>query len=90
MTKQKTAKPSKIISFIVTMILSFTPGVGIIIDGNYRLFGFPAEWLGYYGGWFFSFNILGLLFNFYFFYFLFTLLNKMLKKIRAKPIDEEL
>ena len=76
------------------MILSFTPGVGIRIDGdgdwNFHHFGFPAEWLGYYGGGQFSFNVLGVLFNVFVFYFLFSLLNKILKKIRTKPRDESL
>ena len=81
-----------IISFIATMIVSFIPGVGIIIDGdwNHYHFGYPAEWLGYYGGLQFSFNVFGVLFNFFVFYFLFSLLNKILKKMRTKPGDESL
>ena len=57
------------------------------IDGTYRYFGFPAQWFGYYRGGQFSFEVLGLLFNLVVFYFLFYLLNKILKKIREKSID---
>ncbi|MFP7226176.1 hypothetical protein SFC42_24120 [Priestia filamentosa] len=68
-------------SFIVTIIFSIIPGIGMRIDGTYRFFGFPAQWLGYYGGKQFSFEVFGLLLNFLVFYFFFFLLNKILKNI---------
>ena len=76
-----------LLSILATIVTSFIPGIGIRIDGTYRYFGFPAQWFGYFGGGQFSFEILGLLFNLVVFYFLFSLLNKVLKKIRTKNID---
>jgi hypothetical protein len=57
-----------LLSFIATIIFSFIPGIGIRIDGSYRFFGFPAQWLGYYRGGQFSFELLGLLLNLFIFY----------------------
>ncbi|MEK3889852.1 hypothetical protein [Bacillus sp. FSL K6-3431] len=67
------------LSLIATIILSFIPGIGIRIEEPYRHFGFPAQWLGYYGGGQFSFELLGLLLNFFVFYFVLVLLNKLRK-----------
>lgn len=64
-------------SLIATIIFSFIPMIGIRIDGEYRYFGFPAEWLGYYGDKQFSFNLFGLIFNFLVFYFIFFLFVKL-------------
>ena len=68
-----------LLSFIATMIFSFIPGIGIRIDGTSRFFGFPAQWLGYYRGGQFSFELLGLLLNFFIFYLVFLVLRKVLK-----------
>lgn len=70
-----------LLSFLATIIISFIPGIGIRVDGAYRFFGFPAQWLGYYGGRQFSFEVLGLLLNFLVFYFLFLILSKIIKKL---------
>lgn len=70
-----------LLSFIATIIFSIIPGIGMKIDGTYRFFGFPAQWLGYYGGGQFSFEVFGLLLNFLVFSFFLILLNKILKKI---------
>lgn len=69
------------ISFIATMIFSFIPGIGIRIDGTYRFFGFPAQWLGYYRDGQFSFEVLGLLLDVFIFYFFLLILTKVLKII---------
>lgn len=70
-----------LLSFIATIIFSIIPGIGMKIDGTYRFFGFPAQWLGYYGGGQFSFEVFGLLLKFLVFSFFLILLNKILKKI---------
>ncbi|MFP7487959.1 hypothetical protein SFC65_27810 [Priestia filamentosa] len=70
-----------LLSFIATIIFSIIPGIGMKIDGTYRFFGFPAQWLGYYGDGQFSFEVFGLLLNFLVFSFFLILLNKILKKI---------
>ena len=62
-----------LLSLIAAIIISFIPGIGIRIEGTSRFFGFPAQWLVYYGGFRFSFPILGLLLNFFIFYFIFYL-----------------
>lgn len=63
------------------MILSFIPGMGIRVEGDYRFFGFPVQWFGYYGDGDFSFEVLALIVNFFIFYFFFLLLSKVLKRI---------
>ncbi|MGG3124481.1 hypothetical protein ABEP18_28230 [Priestia megaterium] len=70
-----------ILSIIATMIFAFIPNMGIRLDGPYHYFGFPAQWLGYYKGPRLTFDILGLLFDILFFYFVLIILNKILKKI---------
>lgn len=69
-----------ILSIIATLIFSFIPGMGIRLDGPYHYFGFPAQWLGYYKGPRLTFDILGLLFDLVFFYFLFFILKKIMRK----------
>lgn len=70
------------LSFIVTMIFAFIPGIGIRTDGTRRFFGFPAQLLGYYGDGRFSYELLGLLFNVFFYYFIFVILRKVFLKIK--------
>ncbi|PEA54181.1 hypothetical protein CON64_14470 [Bacillus pseudomycoides] len=70
------------LSLIATVVFAFIPGIGIRGEGHFLHFGFPAQWLGYFGNIQFSFQILGFLFNFYFFYFAFVILNKILFKVQ--------
>ena len=74
-----------LLSFIATMILSFIPGIGIRIDGTYRFFGFPAQWLGYYRGGKFSFELLGLLLNF--FYLILSFFNIIKNDFKNSKVD---
>ncbi len=46
---------------------------------TYYYFGFPAQILDYHGGLNISFNPIGYLLNFYVFYWLFRLLNWVIK-----------
>lgn len=71
-------------SFIITIILSVIPEVGIRIDGKHYFFGFPAQWLGYYAKGQYSFELLGLLFNFFIIYLLILFLNKLSTKLSNK------
>ncbi|CAH0325266.1 hypothetical protein C1Y47_11005 [Priestia megaterium] len=81
MKKKISLKLFWILSIMATIIFAFIPNVGIRIEGPYHYFGFPAQWLGYYKGPRLTFNILGILFNIAFFYFVFFISNKILKKI---------
>lgn len=69
------------LSLITTIIFSFIFEIGIRIEGSHFLFGFPAQWLGYYREIRFSFGILGLLLDFLVFYFVFWVLNKLRKML---------
>ena len=87
-------KNKKIIylSLIATLISTFT--IGIQIDRNQIFaphfnFGYPTEWLHYFGLGRFGFNLFGLLFNYFFFYFIFFLLIKMLNKILSNRKREK-
>ncbi|SDJ11519.1 hypothetical protein SAMN05216352_12426 [Alteribacillus bidgolensis] len=42
--------------------------------------GFPAEWIQYNSTFGFNVNLLGLTFNFVFFYFIFLMIEKLLNK----------
>jgi len=72
------------ISLFTTVVIAFIPFMGIRIEKNYEFtyyfFGFPAQWLGYYGDVEFSFAPLGFLFNFAIFYVLFVFLKKISNK----------
>ena len=68
-----------IVSFISTIIFAVVPSVGHRFEksfGDYY-FGFPADILVYHGGMLFSVISFGLLFNFFFFYWMFKLIVKL-------------
>ncbi|WP_369435990.1 hypothetical protein [Lysinibacillus fusiformis] len=70
-----TKKKLYILSLISTVIFALIPTIGYQVDSNgYHYFGFPAEGFVYRGGLVFSFSSLGLLFNFFLFYWFFKLL----------------
>ncbi|WP_051827290.1 hypothetical protein [Metabacillus indicus] len=64
-------------SLILTVFLSFIPGIGYREEGNYRFFGVPAQWLGYYGDGQISFEIWGFLLNVGIMYWLLFGVNKL-------------
>jgi len=65
-----------ILSSIATIIVAMIPGIGYRVENNNYIFGFPADALYYEGDWLFSFASFGLVFNFFFFYWTFKLINK--------------
>ena len=70
-----TKKKLYLLSLISTVIFALIPTIGYQVDGNgNHFFGFPAEGFVYRGGWVFTFSSLGLLFNFFLFYWFFKLL----------------
>lgn len=79
----KKNKNNKILisSIFIIIIISFVPGIGNRIEGDYYYFGFPAEWLGYYGDYDFSFNLWSFILNIITFYLMILMLNKMYVKI---------
>jgi hypothetical protein len=83
----KSKRALYLISFCLSIVLSFIPKVGIQVEEihfarPYLHFGFPAEWLSYYGGIRFGVNILGILFNFFFIYLCLLLLIKTWKSVK--------
>lgn len=68
------------LSIITTIIFAFIPKVGIRIEDPYYYFGFPANCLTYYKGPRLTPDIIGIVFNITFFYFVFFILNKIFKK----------
>ncbi|MFQ6391609.1 hypothetical protein ACLNAR_28055 [Priestia aryabhattai] len=86
MKKKSKLKLFWTLSIIATIIFAFIPNLGVRMEGPYHYFGFPAQWLGYYRGPRLTFNILGALFNIVFFYFVFFVLNKILKRILSSTI----
>ncbi|RAS90856.1 hypothetical protein A3863_07695 (plasmid) [Priestia endophytica] len=75
------------LSFIATIIFSFTPKIGIRVANEVfqtYYFGFPTQWLGYHEGGQFSFQVFNLLFNFFVFYFLFRIVMKILKSLKNR------
>ena len=66
------------LSFIIVMILSFIPQIGIREVGPYIYYGFPARWLGNLGQGDYSFELFGLLFNLALLYFLLIFLKKII------------
>ncbi|MGG3640029.1 hypothetical protein [Bacillus gobiensis] len=71
------------LSLITVVIFSLVPRIGIQIEGTHYFFGFPAQWLAYYGGWLISFKVWNLLFDFFVFYFAFIILKKLGKEIKV-------
>ena len=64
-----------IISTIATIITAVIPALGYEQRMGVHYFGFPADILAYSGDMLFSFVSFGLLFNFFFFYWLFKLIS---------------
>ncbi len=67
----------KIIALLLTFTTSFI-AIGTRTDGMYTYYGFPADWLGYHGGGQYSFQILGLILNYFIFYLLVILIIKLM------------
>lgn len=80
----KSKKVPLILSIIVTVALAMVPGIGRRTENGNHIFGFPADSLGYYGDWGYSFLYLGLLFNLVFFYFLFVMFNRLWMFVRMR------
>jgi hypothetical protein len=78
-----TKKKLYFISLIFAIIFAFIPTIGIN-NGRFLHFGIPAENFAYRGGWIFSFNPLGFLFNFFVFYWLLKLIKKMWGSLSKK------
>ncbi|TDL60087.1 hypothetical protein E2R56_31445 [Rhodococcus qingshengii] len=70
-----------ILSLISTIIIAIIPILGYRVDNDFGhyYFGFPADALVYRGGWLFTFASFGLIFNFFFFYWIFKLILKIWK-----------
>ena len=67
------------LSLLSTIIVAVVPSIGYRFDKSFGAyyFGFPADILAYHGGWQFSLVSFGLLFNFFFFYWMFKLIIKI-------------
>lgn len=67
-----------ILSLISSIIIAVIPYLGYRLDNDfgYYYFGFPADVLVYLGGTFVTLESLGLVFNFFFFYWIFKLIYK--------------
>jgi len=72
------------ISLIITLAISFIPSMGVRVEGSYRFFGYPAQWLGYHGDTRFSFELFGLLLDIFIFYIIILVLSKIVKNIILK------
>ena len=80
--KMDTRKKGLCLLSLLAMILTSTiPTIGYRVDSNfgYVYLGFPAEMLVYRGDWVLTFASLGLIFNFFFYYWCFKLILKILK-----------
>ncbi|MCL9635870.1 hypothetical protein P4629_10525 [Priestia aryabhattai] len=86
MKKKSGLKSFWSLSIIATIIFAFIPKVGIRIEGHYYYFGFPANCLIYYKGPRLTPDIIGIVFNIAFFYFVFFILNKIFNKILRSTI----
>ncbi|WP_034333026.1 hypothetical protein, partial [Bacillus sp. J37] len=75
----KDRKSLYLFSLLATIIFTFIPIIGIREEGNYLYFGFPAQWLGYYGDFQFSFEPLGLLLDYFVFFVVVILIVKLFK-----------
>lgn len=67
-----------ILSFISLIIIPIILDLGYRLDNDfgYYYFGFPADALVYRGGSLISLESFGLVFNFFFFYWIFKLIHK--------------
>ena len=67
------------LSLLSTIIVAVVPSIGYRFDKSFGAyyFGFPADTLVCHGGWHFSLVSFGLLFNFFFFYWMFKLIIKI-------------
>jgi hypothetical protein len=80
--KMDTRKKGLCLLSLLAMILTSTiPTTGYRVDSNlgFVYLGFPAEMLVYRGDWGLTFTSLGLIFNFFFYYWCFKLIFKILK-----------
>ena len=65
------------ISYVLTLGIAFVPVIGLYTEEGVVSYGFPSQWLyNYHLSGSVSINLLGFLFNFFLFYFLFRLLSK--------------
>lgn len=73
------------LSLLSTIIVAVVPSIGYRFDKSFGAyyFGFPADILVYHGGLQFSLVSFGLLFNFFFFYWMFKLIIKIGVLIRS-------
>ncbi|OOZ89946.1 hypothetical protein [Bacillus cereus] len=67
-----------VVSLVLAIVCSAIPTTGEN-NSDFLYFGVPAETFVYYGGWEFSFHLLGFLFNFILFYFVLNVLFKIRK-----------
>jgi hypothetical protein len=67
-------------SILLVLISSFIP-IGIRTVGDFRFFGYPAEWLNLYNDGHFGFNVFGFVLNTAIFYLICLLIVKAFKKI---------
>jgi hypothetical protein len=67
-------------SILLVLISSFIP-IGIRIEGDFHLLGYPAEWLNVYNDGHIGFNVLGFVLNTAIFYLICLLIVKVFKKI---------
>jgi hypothetical protein len=76
-----TKKWISILSLFSTIIFTTIPTIGYRVekDSGAYYFGFPADGIVYRGGWDVTFDSLGLLFNFFFFYLIYHFVRKILR-----------
>ncbi|AZB42118.1 hypothetical protein CEF21_07330 [Bacillus sp. FJAT-42376] len=71
-----------LLSMLTTAVLACIPN-GIGSDHAEKHFGFPAQVIGLYGDGYFSFEMLGLIFNYCVVYFAYFLIIKIINKVSA-------
>ncbi|GAQ18483.1 PTS system, Fru family, IIC component [Oceanobacillus picturae] len=71
------------ISYVITIGLAFVPVLGVYIEGNNYIYGFPAQWFSYYSSGYVSLELLGFLFNYFVIYlvlrFVFNIFSRFSK-----------
>lgn len=72
-----------ILSFIAVLFFSFIPEYGVRVTENTHFYGIPAEWLGLHNDGNFSLMLWGFLLNMAFFYFVWFLTIKLIKKVAS-------
>ena len=78
--KMDTRKKGLCLLSLLAMILTSTiPTIGYRVDSNFEVSTKFAEMLVYRGDWVLTFASLGLIFNFFFYYWCFKLILKILK-----------